>query len=295
MSHGIIKGVQFLVRGDFDRVWSGAHARVYRLAWRVLYYLISPLRRSGRRAVAGRLGVETKHPVAYESPDHKIPYGTARDNSTNGKFVLYMDELLHREFGDQTLRVMDLGCSGGQMVIDFLKLRWMAFGIEGSDYSLKHRRANWKHYANRNLFTADITKPLHATINDQPATFHLITAWEVLEHIASVDLDALFENIRRHLEPGGYFIASTTSTPDVQNGIELHQTQWENSRWQDYVTRRFPDLQQVEVGLKTYQFVRCNFDAPSFLTYRKAKAASTSAPSAVATGQSEHILSSAET
>jgi 2-polyprenyl-3-methyl-5-hydroxy-6-metoxy-1,4-benzoquinol methylase len=269
MSEGLAKGIEFLKRGQFDRVWSGVHIRIYRLAWELLYLLVKPMRRSGRPVPLGKLEVQTKYPVAFESPDHKIPHGTAKNNSTNKKFVLHMDEKLHGEFGTQTLRVMDLGCSGGQMVIDFLELRWVAIGIEGSDHSLKHKRANWKDYANKNLFTADITKPFSVKLEGKPSTFHLITAWEVMEHIAQRDLEFVFDNIRDHLEPGGYFIASTTSTPDVQNGIDLHQTQWENSRWREYVERSFPDLEYVDVGLRTYQFVRCNFDAPSFLLYRK--------------------------
>src|SRR5256885_3548959 len=36
--------------------------------------------------------------------------------STNKKFVLYMDGKLHQEFQSGPLRVMDLGCAGGQMI-----------------------------------------------------------------------------------------------------------------------------------------------------------------------------------
>jgi SAM-dependent methyltransferase len=269
MSAGLKKGLRFLLTCRFDRVWDGIHVRIYRFVWAAIFRLVKPWRCSGRATQAVAIDVDATCRVAFESPDHLAPTGTARDNSTNKKFVLHMDEKLHREFGDQTLRVIDLGCSGGQMVVDFVKLRWIGVGLEGSDYSLKHQRANWKDYTGKNLFTADISKPFQVKLDGKPAKFHLITAWEVMEHFATHDLDLVFNNICKHLATGGYFIASTTSSPDVQKGIELHQTKWENARWREYVEKNFPELEPVDVGLKTYQFVRCNFDRPSFLLYRK--------------------------
>jgi 2-polyprenyl-3-methyl-5-hydroxy-6-metoxy-1,4-benzoquinol methylase len=207
--------------------------------------------------------------VAFASPDHIAPKGTAVNNSTNKKFVLYMDQKLHRELGSGTLRMMDLGCAGGKLVTDFLALRWLAVGLEGSDFSLKHRRRYWDEFANKNLFTCDITKPFQVTLDGQPVRFHLITSWEVMEHIATPDLMQVFANVRDHLEPGGYFIASTTETSDIHEGLELHQTRWPNAQWREFVAKNFPDLEYVDVGLKIYQFVRYNFLHPSFLLYRK--------------------------
>jgi hypothetical protein len=90
-----------------------------------------------------------------------------------------------------------------------------------------------------------------------------------MEHIATTDLPAVFENIVRHLEPGGWFIASTTETSDVHEGIELHQTQWTNARWREWVAAHYPELEFADPGLKIYQYVRYNFIHPSFLLYRK--------------------------
>lgn len=269
MSSGVRKGLELLLAGKLSRVWDGCHVRAYRFVWECIFLIVKPWRCSGRAIPEGPIEMDATCRVAYESPDHLVPWGTAINNSTNKKFVLHMDEKLHREFGGQTLCVMDLGCAVGQMVIDFIKLRWVGVGVEGSDYSLRHRRANWKEYAGKNLFTADISKPFQVKLKGKPVQFHLITAWEVMEHLATPDLGAVFGNICKHLAPGGYFIASTTSSPDVQQGIELHQTQWENARWLEYLGKNFPELEHVDVGLKTYQFVRCNFDQPSFLLYRK--------------------------
>jgi cyclopropane fatty-acyl-phospholipid synthase-like methyltransferase len=109
-------------------------------------------------------------------------------------------------------------------------------------------------------------------LNGQPAKFHLITSWEVLEHIATADLPILFDNVRNHLAIGGYFVASTTCTPDIHEGIELHQTKWANHEWRKFVENRYPDLEYVNLGLKIYQYVRWNFLHPSFLLYRKRRA-----------------------
>ena len=273
MWENLTKAIRFLLTGQFGRVWNEVHVRIYRAVWAVLWWFIMPFRRQGRPVPAGVLARETKFPVAFESPDHIAPKGTAVNNSTNKKFILYMDAKLRREFGENAaLRMMDMGCAGGQTVADFMTLRWQGVGMEGSDFSLKHRRANWAQLANTHLFTGDITKPFQVTLDGRPTTFHVITAWEVMEHIATPDLKQVFENVSRHLEPGGYFIASTTETSDIHEGIELHQTQWTNPRWREYVAANFPELEYADVGLKIHQFVRYNFLYPSFLLYRKKRA-----------------------
>ncbi len=212
--------------------------------------------------------LETKNPVAFESPDHLIPWGTMRDNSTNKKFVALMAARIRRENPGSVLGAMDIGCSGGQLVRDFRDLGWLAVGLEGSDFSLKHKRANWPDMAGKNLFTCDAAKPFKITANGQPAQFNLITMWEVLEHINTPELPQLFANISGHLAAGGYFIASTTSAPDIHDGVDLHQTKWTNQEWRKWLLEKHPELEWVDLGLKSYQYVRHN-DEGSFLTFRK--------------------------
>jgi len=182
---------------------------------------------------------------------------------------LFMNDFFRSRFPAEDRCFMDLGCSGGQLVKDFKDLNWIAVGLEGSDYSLKHKRANWRALAGTNLFTCDITKPFRVKLDQQDLRFHLITAWEVMEHISSSDLDGLFENIRRHLVVGGYFIASTSSAPSVVDGIELHQTRMTNAEWKEFIKRQYPDLEAVDLGLKIHHYVRFDFGEPSFLVYQK--------------------------
>jgi len=215
-----------------------------------------------------QLHLETKHSVAFQSPDHMVPWGTMRDNSTNKKFVTLMADRIRRDNNSATLGVLDLGCSGGQLVKDFRDLGWMAVGLEGSDFSLKQRRANWPELAGKNLFTCDITRPFRLTTHQQAARFDLITMWEVLEHISTPDLPVLFTNILNHLGKGGYFIASTTSMPDVHDGVDLHQTKWKNEQWREMIAKNYPELEPVDLGLRYYQLVRHN-EERSFLAYRR--------------------------
>jgi len=266
--HKVRWGLQMVREGHGKFLLADAFMRTYKQVQEVTYGLGTRGRLSGAKDL--NIALKTQHPIAYESPDHLNPRGTKADNSTNKKFVRSMAERLIRERPGQEHGLLDLGCSGGQLVKDFSEWGWLAVGLEGSDYSLRHRRANWADLAGKNLFTCDITKPFQVESKGQPAKFDVITMWEVLEHIAEADLPQLFANILNHMEVGGYFVASTTSVPDVQNGVDLHQTKWTNQQWRAMIAQRYPELQHVELGLRSYQFVRHN-EERSFLTYRRAK------------------------
>ena len=258
-----------LRQGEFGPLFVDFASRVYRGLYGVVYSFAQPrhlARASGQNAP---VQLKTDHPIAYESPDHIVPWGTQNDNSTNKKFVLHMAGVVDRTGAPQPRGFLDLGCSGGQLVKDFKDLGWVAVGLEGSDYSLKHQRANWPALAGKSLFTCDITKPFELTVSGQAAQFDLITAWEVLEHIHPNDLDALFGNLRRYLRRGGYFIASTASTSDMHDGVELHQCRLSNAEWKALVKQRYADLEEASVGLRMYHYVRFNYRDPSFLVYRK--------------------------
>jgi SAM-dependent methyltransferase len=267
----LFKAIRLLAGGEWLRVWREFHVRIYRPFYEVIYLLTGWIHRQPRKTSDSGLRVQTDHPIAYESPDHISPSGTKENNSTNKKFVLRMNDIVCREFPGEDKYFMDLGCSGGQLVADFKDMNWIAVGLEGSDYSLKRKRAHWATLANTHLFTCDITKPYRILQNGSPVQFHLITAWEVLEHIAGNDLDAVFRQIIGQLRPGGYFLASTTSTPDVVNGVELHQTQMTHQEWLKFIAARYPEIEPVDLGFKIYQYVRYNFLNPSNLVYRKKK------------------------
>jgi cyclopropane fatty-acyl-phospholipid synthase-like methyltransferase len=56
--------------------------------------------------------------------------------------------------------------------------------------------------------------------------------WEVLEHIADRDLDALFDNIKSHLKPDGMFVCSIALVPDDHGGASYHRTVQPRAWWE---------------------------------------------------------------
>ncbi len=257
-----------IARGQFKTLWIEFHFRYYRSRWNAK--LEESLKATPRPSVpAGtQIRLETEHTVAYKSPDHLVPWGTKYDNSTHGKFILHMEERIGASVPGRCRRSLDLGCSGGGLVYDFLRLGWVAVGLEGSDFSLKHGRAHWPELAGKHLFTCDIGKPFRVLDGEALHQCDLITMWEVLEHIRAEELPTLFENILKHLQPGGYFVASTTSEPDIHDGVDLHQTKLTNAEWRQWVAKNRPELEWVDLGLEYYQFVRYNQER-SVLTYRR--------------------------
>lgn len=190
--------------------------------------------------------VVTQHKVAYDSPDHIQPHGTARDNFTSIPFI----EEIENYYDFKKINFLDIGCSGGQLVVDFHNRGNFSVGIEGSDYSLRVGRANWPNYGNNILFTADAVKPYEITLNSNKVLFDLITAWEVVEHIAYDDLENFFINVSNNLNDGGIFLASVATHEDVVNGQRLHQSVFEEAVW---ISEVFPNILK-NTNLKLYKY-----------------------------------------
>jgi len=172
--------------------------------------------------------VDAEKPVATDSPDHLNVWGTARDNSTNHRF----NDKAFLLFGRRRLRVMDLGCSGGGFVRSMLDDGHDAIGIEGSDYSARTRRAEWRAIPER-LFTADVSEPFVVAKEHEQAEFDLITAWELLEHLREESFKVFCSNVLRHLSRNGLFIASVCTSPDAQ----WHQTVRPRTWWLEMFDR----------------------------------------------------------
>jgi 2-polyprenyl-3-methyl-5-hydroxy-6-metoxy-1,4-benzoquinol methylase len=180
---------------------------------------------------AGRIRIETTKPIAYDSPDHIQPYGTASNNTTSPRF----NRKLLRMIPASEIRLLDIGCSGGGLVKSIIDDGGFAVGIEGSDYSLRHKRAEWATIPG-NLFTADATVPFQLTEEGPdgsvvPLKFNVITAWEFFEHIAEDHLAPILENIKNHLAPNGIVLASIANWEDVVEGVRLHQTVERKAWW----------------------------------------------------------------
>jgi 2-polyprenyl-3-methyl-5-hydroxy-6-metoxy-1,4-benzoquinol methylase len=182
----------------------------------------------------GRFTLTTDKPVAYDSADHIAPWGTARDNSVEQRFNAKLTNWIL----PYDLRLLDLGCSGGGQVRSFIEQGCLAIGVEGSDFSMRQLRAEWATIPEF-LFTADITSPFAIRRDGSSETFRftVITLWEVIEHIHRDALPQVWQNIERHLAPGGVVIMSVSNISDVQGGVELHQTRESPEWWQAELER----------------------------------------------------------
>ena len=171
--------------------------------------------------------VKTDFPVACDSPDHLRPLGTRIDNNTNVKLIEEMESF----FPGRKIFSLDLGCSGGQFVVDQFNRGHLALGIEGSDYSITHKRANWPEFHGKLLFTADLTKPFEIFTEGKPARFDVITAWEVLEHLKPEDLQGILTRIEALLDDDGIFFGSIATVECVFEGVRLHQSVFLRETW----------------------------------------------------------------
>jgi len=177
--------------------------------------------------------LETAHPIAFDSPDHLYPLGTAHDNSVNPRFN---EKLLNvmgvRYFSEISL--LDLGCSGGGFVQSWIDKGGLAVGVEGSDFSKKRGRAAWATLTDKYLFTADITQPFFVRNResvDQVVKFDVITSWEVFEHLKEEELSQAIKNILHHLKEEGMAILSISTAEEFHKGHSLHQCVRDEKWW----------------------------------------------------------------
>lgn len=182
--------------------------------------------------------VITNYPVAWDSPDHTSPHGTALDNHTNEDFCDIMIHHFRDNHKINRICMADLGCSGGASVKSFLEKGHEAIGLEGSDYSLIHQRAEWSVIPNH-LFTCDLSRPfMIVKFNEirnrwEKAKFDLISAWEFFEHLNTTGLECLFHHIKEYLEPHGLLVASVPSHKDNL----WHQTCEERPWWLEFAAK----------------------------------------------------------
>jgi len=204
-----------------------------------------------RDAPPGRkLHADVIRPVALDSPDHYEPRGTKNDNTRHPRFVHRCESLL------PSIVHLDIGCAGGGLVWDFTLRGHLSVGIEGSDYSLREQRAEWRIIPNR-LFTADISAPFRVLDEeDKPVLFNLVTAWELFEHIPTESVDPVLDNIIANMTPDAMLVCSVATFVDKDDttGTVYHQTVESREWWLDkFRAKRLEE----QVGLfETADFVR---------------------------------------
>lgn len=186
----------------------------------------------------------TNCPVAFDSHDHTHPLGTKQDNHTSVELIQELEE--HK----MMFTLMDLGCSGGQFIIDAADRHHDAIGLEGSDYSIVHARANWPKYNEEHLFTCDIGRPFLVLwdFNDKVVQFDYITAWESMEHIRPEYLDIMLTNVYNHLADDGLFFGSL-GLQDVSHHPSCHTPEeWKQILSKLFVVEDYPFKNSVRPG-----------------------------------------------
>lgn len=168
--------------------------------------------------------VERIKEVAIDSIDHINPIGCVQDNNTSGEYILQVKSY----FNKPSIGVLDLGCAGGQLVIDHSNMGDIAVGLEGSSHVLRGKGSvNWKNYKDKNLFLCDITEDFTCKNNGDVITFDYIQLWEVFEHIPENKLSKLFENINKHLSQDGLLCGSISTIPcDSGNHVCIKPKEW---------------------------------------------------------------------
>jgi cyclopropane fatty-acyl-phospholipid synthase-like methyltransferase len=135
----------------------------------------------------------------------------------------------------------------------------LAIGLEGSNYSKLHKRAEWATIPEV-LFTCDIAGDFEVLRETNKGLvrvhFDVVTAWEVIEHIAESKLSKVMENIKKHLKPGGLWIMSVSPNEEVIDGHKLHLTVRPKNWWlKKFSQAGFEHLEEYVQYFNT-QFVR---------------------------------------
>lgn len=193
----------------------------------------------------------TDHPVALDSRDHTQPHGVKNDNTKNANYVKKITDWF---WLNGPINFLDLGCAGGGIVSQMHEKGHFAVGLEGSDYNLLHKRAEWG--INPHLFaTCDITRPFllcHKDTNDyRPIKFNHVAANELMEHLPEDRLSQFFANLKTHLAPGGIFVASISANEEFHH-VCVHPREW----WEEKFRENGFTLRQDMLDYLRPDFVR---------------------------------------
>ena len=192
---------------------------------------------SGVKSIRHNRNIElvTAHSVASNSLDHTNPLGTINEKNRNFRFYNKCESLL------DDLSFLDLRCSDGSLVYEFMLNGRVAIGLDGRDSSKAQGRA-WRTISG-NLFHCDITEKFELLdcTKKEISRFNIISCWEVLEHIPEEGLETFFLNVERHIEDIGIFVGSIpTATNDIHN-VTTHNKDWWRNMFLEHGFRIFPE------------------------------------------------------
>lgn len=114
-------------------------------------------------------------------------------------------------------RVLDVGCAAGYFLRVMKDEGWQVTGLEPSDAI--------RPQAEERLGPENVRGGLLGQVELEPASFDLITMWDVIEHIP--DVVAAAREVRRLLAPGGKFLIETQDVHSLAARVL-------GKRWQHY-------------------------------------------------------------
>ncbi len=86
----------------------------------------------------------------------------------------------------------------------------------------------------------------------QSMKFDLITAWELIEHLPEAGFRVFCQNVLTHLDQGGLFVASISTTPDREWHRTVKPRVWWLRLFDEYKLQNHPEI----VSWFRRQFVR---------------------------------------
>jgi SAM-dependent methyltransferase len=137
-------------------------------------------------------------------------------------------------------QVIDLGCGGGQFILDCVNDGLVAVGLDGYEIYKKYELAAWPIIPN-NLFEVDVCEDFAIEYDGYAYYADIITSWEFMEHLYEEDLDGVLDNIKTHLKPSGYYICGI-STRDEYGHFLLRNYEWWVSKFESVGLYQQPKL-----------------------------------------------------
>lgn len=135
--------------------------------------------------------------------------------------LLHSPSLYKREIQPH---IIDIGCGGGQFILDCVNDGCLAIGLDGYEIYKKYELAAWPLIPD-NLFEVDVSEPFYISYGEYSFMADIITSWEFMEHLYEEDLDGVLSNIKLHLKNKGFYICGI-STRDEYGHFLLRNYEW---------------------------------------------------------------------
>jgi len=174
---------------------------------------LTPSEFTGERVVPGKVEVDLWN-------EHFSRYALAASRFASGK------------------RVLDLGCGTGYGSAELARVAAAVTGVDVAEEAVAYAR---EHFARENT-TFVVASAAATGLPD--ASFDLVTAFEVIEHLA--DWKALLAEVRRLLAPGGVLLVSTPNrlyyaeSRGESGANPYHEHEFEFEEFRDALREFFP-------------------------------------------------------